>query len=59
MSFCKNNIMSNSSFSWWGSWLNKNPNKKVIAPMLWFSQEAAQRKGINPIDIIPETFIKI
>lgn len=53
MSFCKNNIMSNSSFSWWGSWLNKNQNKKVIAPKIWFAQEAINNKGWNPSDIIP------
>lgn len=35
MSLCKNNIITNSSFSWWGAWLNKNENK-VIAPSKWF-----------------------
>jgi hypothetical protein len=46
MSLCKNNIISNSSFSWWGSFLNKNENKKVVSPSIWFGQGGPDFKDI-------------
>ena len=40
MSKCDNHIIANSSFSWWGAWLNENKNKKVIAPNHWFINDS-------------------
>ena len=36
MSLCSDFIIANSSFSWWGSWLSENPDKRIIAPSKWF-----------------------
>ena len=43
MSLCDHAIIANSSMSWWGSWLIQNPNKKVIAPSMWFGSDYADK----------------
>lgn len=55
MSLCQHNIIANSSFSWWGAWLNNNENKIIIAPKNWFGQNSKT----NDSDIVPENWIKI
>ena len=53
MSRCQHNIIANSSFSWWGAWLNTSANQEVVAPARWYSDIR-----INTGDIYPETWLK-
>ena len=54
MSKCKHNIIANSSFSWWGAWLNQNSNKIVIGPKQWLTHKTS-----NELDILPAEWIQI
>lgn len=42
MARCKNNIIANSSFSWWAAWLNNDSDKKIVAPAKWFGSSGPQ-----------------
>lgn len=54
MSLCRNNIIANSSFSWWGAWLNKNNKKIVIAPRKYYKDVFTITK-----DVVPKPWIKV
>jgi len=55
MSCCKHNIIANSSFSWWGAHFNRNPDKIVCYPTLWFGKVA----GHDTRDLCPDEWAKI
>ena len=52
MSRCKHHIIMNSSFSWWGAWLNRNPGKIVVAPKIWDI-------GKDSSDATPESWARL
>lgn len=54
MSLCKHHIIANSTFSWWGAWLCRNPDKIVIAPQNWFREATHSTR-----DLIPDNWIRM
>ena len=56
MSLCHHNIIANSSFSWWGAYLNNNPNKKVVCPKQWFGVNYSH---YNTDDLRPAEWIQV
>ncbi len=54
MSLCKHHIIANSSFSWWGAWLNPSAGKIVVAPYQWFANHDRNLK-----DLIPDSWVRI
>ncbi len=55
MSLCADHILANSSFSWWGSWLNPSPSKKIVMPTPWFGKKYAR---LLTHDLYPSGAIK-
>lgn len=54
MSQCKHHVLANSSFSWWGAWLNADSEKVVIAPQKWFNDPSLDTR-----DLLPEKWVRI
>ncbi len=53
MSMCNHHIIANSSFSWWGAWLNPKRDKIVVAPKNWFANQT------DASDLLPQSWVKL
>jgi hypothetical protein len=51
MTLCKDHIIANSTFSWWGAWLNPSPGKTILAPARW--------SHLDTRDLIPPSWIEV
>lgn len=49
MHFCRHHILANSSFSWWGAWLDARPNKLVLLPRRWFRDRGPEITASNVV----------
>ena len=56
MSHCEHHICSASTFSWWGAWLNRNPNKRILMPNWWFT---SNYQGLDTKDIVPANWERL
>jgi len=59
MSKCRHNVIANSSFSWWGAWLNANPHKIIVSPKKWLNEEWAGNPHYSDESRVPAEWLKI
>jgi hypothetical protein len=56
MSRCRDHVISNSSFSWWGAWLGDATDKIVIAPQRWFADDSREARASR---IVPPQWLRV